>query len=236
MSTYYVATARLSEPQHGPYLGLLVLDELPDDIHQFEVIWRVDNVTFGDEATAAILTAMADRYIYRAEVTRIVPRERTNDEKLQAARDALRADYWDDVRSVVDDIKDEIEKGELTDSDAVTEYLEERIDSQHRVIYTYAAMETVIFSDNDGAYEMHFGSEGLVEDGQVQWSRLAFYAMLEDVRGLLGDVEELIVEHALICYLCDVAFTDDDETEIAEYGGRQQRTHVTCPEDEEEED
>jgi hypothetical protein len=235
MATYYVYAMRLGDGRldFGSHdrdpRGFVSADAL-------RVVWRVEGAGSGPEALAAVLLRAADQWIGSdIAVSREIPRERTAHEELDRARNVMRADYWDDVRSVVEDVKGEIANGNLADRDAVDEYLDERIDSQHRIIYTYAAMETVMFSENDGAYEEHFGAEGLVEDGQVQWSRLAFYAMLEDVRDQLGDVDELLAEASTECGLCGAAFAEDDETEIYvdQYGDRR-KDHVECPDEEED--
>jgi hypothetical protein len=42
-------------------------------------------------------------------------------------------------------------------------------------------MQGLLVTDNDGAYVEDFGTDGMVEDGQIQWSRLMYAAMERDV-------------------------------------------------------
>jgi hypothetical protein len=230
MPTYYIYIMRLESTGH---LSFVAYPEPQPAERVARGAWQVDGAANATEAIAAVLMQAADQWVGSdITITRLVPHEPSSDERLDAARRVLRADYWDDVRSIVDELKGEIKDGSITDRDQATEWLDERIDSAHRVVYTYAAMEAVIFSDNDGAYEDHFGSEGMVEDGQVQWSRLAFYAMQADVMDQVGDIEELLAEAATECDMCGATFKEDEETEI--YEGK--RSHVECPDEEDEDD
>lgn len=218
MSTYYVATHYRPANAH---LTVEVTEAEPNE-PLARTVWRVEGeyITSPDIAVASLLTHLSDVWAGTGPTyTRLVPREPTNEEKLEAARRILRADYWDDVRSVASDITAEIESGELTDREEVYERLDELVDGSHRVNYTYSAMEGVMASDNDGAYEQEFGSDGMVEDGQIQWSRLCWAAMRQDVLDRLGDVEDLIDEHKpLRCDECakivaedDANYTEDDD-------------------------
>jgi hypothetical protein len=145
-------------------------------------------------------------------ITRLVPREPTADEKLENARRILRADYWSDVKLYADEIREEIASGEITDAEDAYEHLDERVDGAYRVIYTHAAMETVMWSDHDGAYFEEFGPEGAADGDQIEWSRLAYAAFRADILDNLGDLEDLIEELApLRCDTCDKALLNPDE-------------------------
>lgn len=116
------------------------------------------------------------------------------DEQETTTRDAeglLRKDYWDDVRGVVENLQECIKDGEVEDTEAATEWLHETVDGHERVIYTHQAMQCLLWSDNDGAYADDFGSEGMVEDGCIMWSRLAYAAFLADIYEHIGDLDEL---------------------------------------------
>lgn len=106
--------------------------------------------------------------------------EMTREEAEQAVRDAesvLRAEYWQDVRNLAESVRDEwkeqIEQGNEGEPlrEWLVEHIHETIDGTQRVIYTWQAQKAVLFSDNDGAYIEHFGSEGMVDrGGNINWS------------------------------------------------------------------
>lgn len=105
--------------------------------------------------------------------------------------------YRNSVKGFAEDVRNEIKAGNITDSDGAREYLEQSIDGAHDVIYIYAAQNVCRFSDNDTAYFDQMGSEGAVSDSGIEWSKLAYFALLQDVLDELGDLDEL--------------FTDDDD-------------------------
>jgi len=93
----------------------------------------------------------------------------------------LRAEYWADVRGVAEDLKERLAKGEFSDRDEFIEALDQDVDGHQRIIYARQAQECLLFSDNDGAYIDEFGAEGVVEDGSLMWSRLAYAAFRADI-------------------------------------------------------
>lgn len=114
------------------------------------------------------------------------------DERVSAARDTMREDYWTDVRGVVSDVKGELaaklKAGEEAESlqDWLDTYIHETIDGHERVIYTHQAQETLLVSENDGAYFDDMGSaEGAFDRDGVKWSLLAFSAFKADVLEML---------------------------------------------------
>ena len=70
---------------------------------------------------------------------------------------------------------------DITNAEEADQWLHETIDGHGRVIYTFRAMQCLVFSDNDGAYVEEFGSDGLTTDGCLNWSMLAFSAFRADV-------------------------------------------------------
>jgi hypothetical protein len=135
---------------------------------------------------------------------------------LDEARRVLRADYYQEVASVADDLLQALKNGEVTDREGALDWLHETLDSHRRVIYTAQAMEVVLVSDNDGAYDDNYGAEGIVEDGQIQWSRLAYAAMEADV--------------------FDNLRTRDNFDINAEYCDKCKTLHDDCPEADEDEE
>jgi hypothetical protein len=101
------------------------------------------------------------------------------------------AEYRETVRGVTEEIVQAVKDGGVTDRDDLETRLHEDIDGHHDVIYTYAAMEVIMQSSNSGAYVEQFGTDGVVEDGEIQWSRLAYAALLADVNEELSQSDEI---------------------------------------------
>jgi hypothetical protein len=118
------------------------------------------------------------------------PLSELTDSEMREARELamriLRADYYADVRGTTSSILDAIKDKEVTDRDGLLERIDEECDGSARVIYTSQAIETLLISDNDSAYIDEFGTEGIVEDGSVKWSLLAYCAFHRDVIEQLG--------------------------------------------------
>jgi hypothetical protein len=110
---------------------------------------------------------------------------------VEQAERVLRAEYWDDVRTMAEDARRAVKDGEVTDADGMNDWLWETVDGTGRVIYTAQAMDGLRWSEHDDAYF----DEGLYceedfRDG-IPWSKLMFCAMLADVREDLGDFDPL---------------------------------------------
>lgn len=105
---------------------------------------------------------------------------RTSDELQEFADDVKRRAYFEHVGSVAEEIEQEIRDGDL-DMDEWTDALHERADSDAWVIYTASALDVLRYSENDGYSITEFGAEGIVLDGVVQWSVLAYGALYADV-------------------------------------------------------
>lgn len=113
-------------------------------------------------------------------------------EDITRAADGIAArEYRDTIAGIIEDLKDQIKAGDVTDSDDAREWLEQTIDGHHDVIYTSAAQEVCRQSRNDQAYFDDFGSEGAITDGGIEWSKLAYCAMLADVMEEIGDPDDL---------------------------------------------
>lgn len=107
---------------------------------------------------------------------------------IEQAENRMRAEYWQHVRElaqdIIDECKDRMESGEEGEElrNGIYEYLHETIDGDGWVIYTAKNLKVLLFSDNDGAYIDNYGSDGLVKDGQVNWAAMAYAALEEDVK------------------------------------------------------
>lgn len=120
--------------------------------------------------------------------------DRAQEPTVEVAVRRIQKDYYDDVRRIGDDIKQQILNRDLTDEEEVREQITTEVDGSQRVIYTHEAMLGLISSDNAGVYLEEFGAEGAIEGGDIQWSRLMYAAMERDVYEYLGDIDELIRE------------------------------------------
>ena len=97
------------------------------------------------------------------------------------------SDYWTDVKEMADSILDharechkEGEEGEGLRESLFT-FAHESIDGCSRVIYTKLAQEGLAESPNDGAMVEDFGTDGIVNDGCLNWSAMMYCAMERDV-------------------------------------------------------
>jgi hypothetical protein len=108
----------------------------------------------------------------------------------QAANGIAAREYRDTVQGIVEDLKRAIRDGDVTDEDGASDWLHETVDGHHDVIYTSCAMEVCRQSRNDGAYFDDFGDEGAVSNSGIEWSKLAYCALLADVREAIGDLSE----------------------------------------------
>lgn len=128
-------------------------------------------------------------------------RPRSDEGLADIGRDALRRDYYADVQSIADDAvleavksaREGLEADEPTDWDDVREmsddHAHESVDGSQWVIYTGRAMDVLRVSENDGAVE-DYGTDGIVTDGSVNWSFLAYCAMRADVMERIADLIE----------------------------------------------
>lgn len=118
-----------------------------------------------------------------------------------ANRTEPEADYRASVRAIVDDIREGIgPDGHLMSSDEVQDFIWESVGGSEWVIYANRARQALAVSDNDGYAAEHWGPEGLFENGQIQWDRLAFGALYGDVQDLLYD--EIDANEPFTCSKC----------------------------------
>lgn len=124
---------------------------------------------------------------------------------VKEAQQAIKADYYDDVRGIAKDVADELEKGKFRNAEELMEYLEQSVDGSQRVIYTQQAKLGLLASDNeDAAFDEGFeidASEG------IPYEKLMYFAMVKDV------IEDLASEFEI-----DVAdpFEDDEDEDEEE--------------------
>jgi hypothetical protein len=97
----------------------------------------------------------------------------------------IKRDYYDDVREIVENLKQAIKDGEVTDEDGAYDWLHQSIDGSARVIYTWQAKLGLLVSDNEDAYEDEIG-----EPAPSVESRM-YMAMMRDVLDTIGDLSDL---------------------------------------------
>jgi hypothetical protein len=89
--------------------------------------------------------------------------------------------YSRDVAEVAQELAQAVNDGEVENREELEQRLWETVDGHQRVIYTNQAIETLRYSNNDGYSIDNFGVEGIVENGAINWSRLAFGAFYADI-------------------------------------------------------
>lgn len=117
-------------------------------------------------------------------------REITEKQHDEAVR-VLRAEYYESVRSIVEEGMGEIKNGNIPNREGLDEYLEQSVDGSYWVIYTHANFQVLFVSDNHDAYMEDFG-EPPVEGSDIKWAALAYAAMRRDIYDLIGSYDEEI--------------------------------------------
>jgi len=109
--------------------------------------------------------------------------ETITEEDVSAAVAIIQRDYYQDVKGIADDIRRAVKDGEITDQEGLEERINQDVDGSARVIYTFQSKLGLLVTSNDEAYEEEFGEKP--KDIAVQMA----YAMIQDVREELGDVD-----------------------------------------------
>jgi len=112
---------------------------------------------------------------------------RITEEQHDEAMRVLRAEYYQSVRGIAEELAERVKDGELfrgraiKDRDDWETAIHESVDSSHWVIYTHANFQVLLCSDNHDAYSEEYG-EPPVQGDSINWGALAFAAMERDVR------------------------------------------------------
>ena len=101
-------------------------------------------------------------------------------DEIRNAENVLRDEYWDDIRSIITDVMDEIKTGNITDREAAIDYIHECIDGHQRCIYMGKAIDTLRWCSNENAAAEQ-GMQLTESGGQISWGVLAYFAIQEDV-------------------------------------------------------
>lgn len=121
-------------------------------------------------------------YMAALEALLNAPRAERVDPELsqREALHLLQAVYERRVNGHVQNIVDALNTFEITAGDGTE--LDEWIDNESEVIYTADAQVAVISSNNSGAYVDELGTDGIVDNGNIAWERLAYMALRADIR------------------------------------------------------
>lgn len=95
--------------------------------------------------------------------------------------------YRQTVRDIVANMLDEIKSGEIESEDAANDWLHQTVDGHHDVIYTACAKDVLRYSENEDALQDEYGSDELVRDGNLNWSGMAYAALLADVNAEIAE-------------------------------------------------
>lgn len=120
-----------------------------------------------------------------ARATAKPKKDTITEEDVQAAFDILNKDYWNDVHGVVEDLEEHVKSGEITDQDKLEELLNQFVEGTQRVIYTFQAKVGMLCTNNPDAYQ-EFGFD---MSAGIEWEKLMFCAMVEDVRAACPDFD-----------------------------------------------
>jgi hypothetical protein len=88
----------------------------------------------------------------------------------------LRAEYYQGVRSIAEEVASLVKNEGMDESDA----LHQTVDGSYWVIYTHANFQVLMCSEHHDAYSEEFG-EAPVTGADVNWAALAYAAMALDV-------------------------------------------------------
>ena len=106
---------------------------------------------------------------------------RITEQQHDEAMRVLRAEYYQGVRGISQDIADRVKDGEISSQGDLQQAVEESVDGSHWVIYTHANFQVLMCSDHHDAYSEDFGQPP-VEGDDIKWAALAYAAMMRDVQ------------------------------------------------------
>jgi len=106
-------------------------------------------------------------------------------------------EYWKEIENLGKEVIQECQSGDWSTGEqcreAMLDWIHETLDSHHSVIYTGEAMDVLRHSRNDSAMIDNFGSDGVMKDGQLNWSAMAYCAMEEDLMEWLHQADDFDV-------------------------------------------
>lgn len=108
-------------------------------------------------------------------------KKRPTEADVNDAMRVLRQDYYSDIKEMAEEYMKEIENNEYDSPEDFRERLEQDIDGNQWVIYTHQAQVVMLVSENSDAF-FDEGMGPLECEDSVDWSKLAYFAVLADVK------------------------------------------------------
>jgi hypothetical protein len=115
--------------------------------------------------------------------------ERALQDTLEQVSGRLRRDYYRDVASIVEELRDQCERGEFTHYDGIESRIEEEADGNQWVIYTFRARQVVTMLSQHDIDETidELGRDGFDFSQGIPWSSFAFYCLKHDIESEIND-------------------------------------------------
>jgi hypothetical protein len=136
----------------------------------------------GAETIVSISAKRKSPLVLTAEDCLRLARETADPSRLEDLADSIkRTSYFGAVRATADSILADLTNSTIDTAGDLETRIHEDCDGARCVIYTAAAMDVLRYSDNDNAYADDFGDEGLVRDGSINWSGMAYAAFRADI-------------------------------------------------------
>ena len=115
------------------------------------------------------------------------------EDMFKAAIANMRDAYNQHIKDLAEECARQLRAGDLGTGEAaregLIEHLHETVDGDGWVNNTQFAKATLLVSGNAGAFVDNFGSDGLVNKGDLNWSGMAYAAVEQDVLEALGDLD-----------------------------------------------
>lgn len=142
-------------------------------------VWVSNRLNYEDEAAAKSVLERKYKHVITC---------RNDSDLLDEAQRICRRDYYADVNSTAESIRDDVLSGDIEDADELEQRIHETIDGASRVIYTHEAIQCVLHSDhNNAAFEDELLPAESYTDG-IPWSSIAYYAFKADVEEKLEEL------------------------------------------------
>ena len=93
----------------------------------------------------------------------------------------LRAEYYQGVRSITQELADRIKNGDISSDEDLQDALHQDVNGSYWVIYTHANFQVLSCSDHHDAYSEEYGQPA-VEGDSINWAALAYAALMRDVQ------------------------------------------------------
>lgn len=107
---------------------------------------------------------------------------RITEEQHDEAMRVLRAEYYQGVRSIAQDLIERAKSGEISDAEMLNDATSEAVDDSYWVIYTHANFQVLLCTDHHDEYMENFGEVPMDGRDSIKWSALAYAALERDVR------------------------------------------------------